>query len=209
VLILEEGGKVMGIVGRVGAVVLTGLLCVVFAQAEDVVKDLSTVQHMDHYKGPDQGKDLLKQNGFVVVQQFFHRISGPYADETIPHYVTTDSVYATFHVIFEDLLKQVETACAEQVLQITQQTRQALKTVSAEGVPGVLAGDAEAGELAGLYFQVAECLLSEKEVPADTPAVVREEMTLVWRPTESAPRRCSSTKPTTASSSRGDSTRLA
>lgn len=164
----------MGVLGRVGAFILLGLLSCICAQAEDVVNDLSAVQFMNHYKGPDQGKELLKQNGFVVVQQFYHRIFAPYADMEMPHYVTTDSVYHTFHVIFEDLLKQVEAENSEQVLQLTRRMREALKTVT----PGNLA-DPDAAVLADLYFQVAECLFLDTAPPADTPDAVLKELALI------------------------------
>ena len=177
----------MGTFGRVGAVVLLGLTCGACAQAADVINDLSAVKYLDHYQGPDQGKELLKQNGFVVVQKFYHRISGPYADNTMPHYVTTDSVYNTFHVIFEELLKQVEADCAGRVLKITKDTRAALKSAPSDGVAGMLTAYTDAKTLADHYFQVAECLLSDEEVPADIPAAVRNELALIMDAAGPAP----------------------
>jgi len=68
---------------------------------------------------PPQAREMLKQNGFVVVSRPYHRIFSPYIQEGLPPFVTTDSLHRTFHVIFEEQLKKVETAFAADVAVIT------------------------------------------------------------------------------------------
>jgi hypothetical protein len=86
-----------------------------FARGEDVVSDLNVVKGIDRYKGPEGGKALLKQNGFVVVPDYHHRIFSPYCGSPLPRFITADSVHRTFQVIFEDQLKKVETASIRQL----------------------------------------------------------------------------------------------
>ena len=63
---------------------------------------------MEHYEGPESGKKLLQDNGFVVVPDFQRRVFVPYFNEDLPHFVTADSVLQTYHVIFEDELKGLD-----------------------------------------------------------------------------------------------------
>jgi hypothetical protein len=75
--------------------------------AKDVVTDLGRVVGIKYYNGPVAGRKLLKQNGFVVVPEYYHRIFSPYYESPLPTFITADSVYSTFHVIFEDQFKKV------------------------------------------------------------------------------------------------------
>lgn len=131
------------------------LSMVVLAQmtgATDVVPDLEQVQGMDKYNGPEPGKVLLKQNGFVVVPRYYHRIFSPYWDKSLAHYITIDSVHHTYHVIFEDLLKELETALASEMTILAGTMRAQFKE-----------GTSSATEKARVFFAVADGLLSEKE----------------------------------------------
>jgi len=87
--------------------------------AQDLVPDLLKVKGIEHYDGPASGKALLRKNGFVVVPRFYHRIFSPYYGSALPRFVTADSVHRTFHVLFEDQLKKVETSFTGDVQAIT------------------------------------------------------------------------------------------
>lgn len=89
------------------------------AAAEDVVADLGAVRFVERFEGSDSGRELLKRNGFAVVPRFYHRMSGPYADMDTPHFITTDSVHNTFHVIFETLLKEAEAGWVQTLKQLS------------------------------------------------------------------------------------------
>ena len=79
--------------------------------------DLSQVQGMAGLKLSDQQKQLLAANGFVVTTpvpgQFreFYQIyeSGRYSDQELPMYVTTDAVFHSYHLLFDKILRDLET----------------------------------------------------------------------------------------------------
>ncbi len=89
------------------------------AKGEDVVTDIKAVKGIERYDGPESGKALLKKNGFVVVPDYHHRIFSPYYGSPLPRFITADSLHRTFHVIFEDQLKTVETAFIKDLTLLT------------------------------------------------------------------------------------------
>jgi len=90
------------------------------AGAPDVVPDLDKVVGIERFDGPPAARQLLKKNGFVVVPRFYRQIFSPYVRSGLPPFITTDSLHRTFHVIFEEQVKRVETALAADVEAITQ-----------------------------------------------------------------------------------------
>jgi uncharacterized protein DUF3160 len=133
------------------------------AISDPLALDLAQVQGMEHYEGPESGKKLLEDNGFVVVKNFERRVFVPYFNEDLPHFVTADSVLQTYHVIFEDELKGLEAALADEVLALTRDMRKALAKYD---LSGGAADQEEALQLARDTFLVAEALLaSEDEAP--------------------------------------------
>jgi len=148
------------------------LACLFFgltlARAADVVPDLDRVEGIKQFSGPPAARELLKRNGFVVVPRFYHQVFSPYIHEPFPPFITTDSLHRTFHVIFEEQIKRVETALAKDVAGIT-------KTMLA----GLPADAPEAGRLARAYFLVAQSLLSGDDAPADAPKEVAAELALI------------------------------
>jgi len=89
------------------------------AEGEDVVTDIQAVKGIGRYRGPEGGKALLKKNGFVVVPDYHHRIFSPYYGSPLPRFITADSLHRTFHVIFEDQLRKVETAFIKDLTLLT------------------------------------------------------------------------------------------
>lgn len=162
----------------VAGVLLLGAGLAGRAAAEDVVADLGAVRFIERFEGSDSGRELLKRNGFAVVPRFCQRMSYTYADDEIPHFVTTDSVHNTFHVIFEALLKDAEVGCAEILKELATQTRNGLAGKAKGPIAGLLPQDHPARRLAEDYLHVAECLLSEDAPSASAPDAVREEVAL-------------------------------
>ena len=162
----------------VAAVLLLGAGLAGRAAAEDVVADLGAVRFIERFEGSDSGRELLKRNGFAVVPRFYHRMSGPYADMDTPHFITTDSVHNTFHVIFETLLKEAEAGWLQTLKQLAAQTRNGLAGKAKGPIAGLLPQDHPARRLAEDYLHVVECLLSEDAPPDSAPEAVREEVTL-------------------------------
>ena len=125
---------------------------------EELFPDLAEVRGIDRYRGSEAGKGLLRKNGFVVVPRFYRRIFNPYLDSGLRNFVTADSVHRTFHVIFEEQLKRVETAFAREVASLTSDLLGHLPEMRKSAGPG--AGDA--GALLEAYFAVAAMLLGEE-----------------------------------------------
>lgn len=145
------------------------LLALAAARAADVVPDLDKVEGIKQFDGPPAARELLKRNGFVVVPRFYRQIFSPYIHSGLPPFITTDSLHRTFHVIFEEQIKRVETALAGDVAAIT---KTMLRSVSA-------AEATEAQRLARGYFLVAQSLLSGDEAPVDAPKEVAAELALI------------------------------
>jgi hypothetical protein len=129
--------------------------------AEDVIPDLKKVRGIEDFDGPDSARALLKRNGFVAVPRFRHRIFSPYVHSRLPHYVTADSVHRTFHVIFEEELKRVETAFAGDLAGLTAAMAADLDRRSrAKDLAPQEVTDARASVE---FFLVARALLDEQE----------------------------------------------
>lgn len=131
---------------------------------------LESVQGIEQYDGPDSGRALLATNGFVAIPRFYHRIFGPYLHSPLPPFITADSVHCTFHVIFEESLKEFEASSYEKMREIIKE----LGSV-AEGVP---TGSAEADTLLLNYLRVTQCLLEDQE-PSAQPEAVASELTRI------------------------------
>ncbi len=173
-------------IGGVGRVVLGAILLIalpILGEAP-LFADLSAVQCIAHYSGPDAGKDLLSKNGFVVTQEFQRHIFLPYLNDTLPHFVTADSVHRTFHVLLEDHLKLVETNAAGEVALLLAALRGSLEAqppdAVATGALAPLAAEAKAHALA--YLQVVEVLLAGESVPPNLPEAVAAEVSAILNP---------------------------
>ena len=149
--------------------------------AQDLVPDIDAVRGMEWYRGPEAGKDLLAKNGFVVTTRFYHRIFGPYLDKNLPHFVTADSVHRTYHVLFEEHLKEMERVIAGDAATLAAAMRAALEQQPLDVVAGgVLAEEAEAARMMAIaYFQVAEALLSAEESGEALPETAGAELALI------------------------------
>jgi hypothetical protein len=130
------------------------------AETPDVVPELDKVEGIQKLKAPPAARELLKRNGFVVVPRFYHQIFSPYIHEGLPPFVTTDSLHRTFHVIFEEQIKKLETALAADVAAISVGMANEFNALRQAG--DLTAEGAESARLAETYFSVAAALLGEK-----------------------------------------------
>ncbi len=78
--------------------------------------DLSKVEGMREFD--KSASDLLAKNGFVVVPEFHKQIFQLYPEGGMK-YVTTDSVFRTYHVLLEEALHELENLNAEIVAEFT------------------------------------------------------------------------------------------
>ncbi|MHC9540186.1 MAG: DUF3160 domain-containing protein [Vulcanimicrobiota bacterium] len=141
----------------------------------DLIADLSTVNGLEHLKGPDSAKEMLKKNGFVVVPHYYRQIFSPYIQEKeLPPFITTDSLFATFHIIFENQVKLMEEDFAAETKELTAEMLAALKKLPGDS------SDRDSRFLCAAYFSVAASLLDDSFVPE--PSVrkaVHDEVSLI------------------------------
>ena len=142
---------------------------------EELFPDLAEVRGIDRYRGPEAGKGLLRKNGFVVVPRFYRRIFNPYLDSGLRNFVTADSVHRTFHVIFEEQLKRVETAFAREVAGLTSDLLGHLPEMRKSAGPG----PADVAALLEAYFAVAAILAGEElDVASEQRQLAERELRL-------------------------------
>jgi len=86
----------------------------------DLIPVLTSIEGLKHLKAPDSAQAFLKKNGFVVVPRYYRQIFSPYIHESeLPPFITTDSLFATFHIIFENQVKIVEADFASEIREFT------------------------------------------------------------------------------------------
>ncbi|MDO8363041.1 MAG: DUF3160 domain-containing protein [Actinomycetota bacterium] len=103
---------------------------------------------------------LLEQNGFVVQAgrlQYFHNLYKSASYEYLPQFVTTDSMYHTWHLVFDKVLRDIE---QQRLLPILERMLSAA-VPAARAQQELLAGTAlaEDAERATAYYEAAAELL--------------------------------------------------
>jgi len=146
--------------------------------------DLSQVQDMAALELTDAQRSLLAQNGFVVAAPVagqyreFYQIyeDGRYMD--MPMFITTDSVYHIYHLLFDKMLRDLETAhfivdlksLTSAMLTATYQQYQTLLGTTLE----------EPARRNVAYFAVAAQLLGLPDpVPVEVTDLVSAELALI------------------------------
>jgi hypothetical protein len=146
--------------------------------------DLSQVQGLDLAKLTDSQRTLLSKNGFVVTapvpgdfREFYQIYDlGRYGD--IPMFITTDSLYHVYHLIFDKMLRDLETdyfiadlrSLTTTLLASTAAQYQSLKGTSLEG-PALRNA---------AYFAVADKLLGLSDsFPAEANDLANAELALI------------------------------
>lgn len=141
----------------------------------DLIADISTVKGLEWLKGSDSAKELLKKNGFVVVPHYYRQIFSPYIQEKeLPPFITTDSLFATFHIIFENQVKLMEEDFAAETKKLTAEMLAALKKLPGDS------SNRDSRFLCAAYFSVAASLLDDSFMPKPSVRkVVHDEVALI------------------------------
>ncbi|NQT21365.1 MAG: sigma-70 family RNA polymerase sigma factor, partial [Planctomycetes bacterium] len=116
------------------------------------IADIDAIVGIDKAGKSADVRRLLKSNGFAVAPKYYHQIFSPYIQEHLPAFVTCDSLHRTFHVIFEEQLKRLETGMAADVTKVTTLMAQSIRARDNE----------ERGAAASALSAVAD----ERDLPA-------------------------------------------
>jgi hypothetical protein len=143
--------------------------------------DLVMLSNYDQFGFSDGQSALLAQNGFVVVPaewlEFFQLYENARYGE-IPVFVTTDSVYHVYHLLFDKMLRDLEREHFEpDVRALTVACLQSAQALYAE-LQGT--GLEAVARRVVAYFSVADALINPDAVtPPEVADLVREELALI------------------------------
>jgi hypothetical protein len=146
--------------------------------------DLNQVQGLDLVKLTGSQHKLLSKNGFVVTaplagefREFYQVYEGGRYDE-MPMFITTDSVYHVYHLIFDKMLRDLETGYFISDLKSLTTSMLAACTSQYQSLKGTPLEDPALRNAA--YFAVADRLLGLKDpVPSEADAMFNAELALI------------------------------
>lgn len=146
--------------------------------------DLSQVQGLDLTRLTDSQRALLAQNGFVVTspvagefREFYQIYEGGRYME-MPMFITTDSVYHVYHLIFDKMLRDLETGYFIADLKSLTTTLLAASSSQYQSLKGSPLEDP--GLRNAAYFAVADRLLGLSDTfPAEATDMVDAELALI------------------------------
>jgi hypothetical protein len=146
--------------------------------------DLSQVQGLDLTNLTDSQQALLAKNGFVVTTPVagefreFYQIyeGGRYAE--MPMFITTDSVYHVYHLIFDKMLRDLETGYFIPSLKSLTSAMLASTSNQYGSLKGTSLADPALRNAA--YFAVADKLLGLSDpFPSEASGMVEAELALI------------------------------
>ena len=146
--------------------------------------DLSQVQGFDIVTLTSAQRSLLKQNGFVVTspvkgefREFYQIYEGGRYDE-MPMFITTDSVYHIYHLIFDKMLRDLETGYFIADLKSLTTTMLAASADQYNSLKGTSLEDPALRNAA--YFAVADRLLGLSDpFPSAANDMAQAELALI------------------------------
>ena len=146
--------------------------------------DLNKVQGLDLVTMTAAQRALLVQNGFAVATPVpgqyreFYQIYEQNRYDEVPVFITTDSVYHVYHLIFDKMLRDLETGYFIADLKALTTSMLAASTAQYQTLKGSSLGDPALRNAA--YFAVADKLLGLSDpAPADADAMVNAELALI------------------------------
>ncbi len=146
--------------------------------------DLNKVQGLDQVTLTAAQRALLAQNGFAVAAPVpgqyreFYQIYEQNRYDTVPVFITTDSVYHVYHLIFDKMLRDLETGYFIADLKTLTTSMLAASTTQYQALKGSSLGDPALRNAA--YFAVADKLLGLSDpIPADADVMVNAELALI------------------------------
>jgi hypothetical protein len=146
--------------------------------------DLNKVQGLDLVTLTAAQRALLAQNGFAVATPVpgqyreFYQIYEQNRYDEVPVFITTDSVYHVYHLIFDKMLRDLETGYFIADLKTLTTSMLVASTAQYQTLKGSSLGDPALRNAA--YFAVADKLLGLSDpAPADADAMVNAELALI------------------------------
>jgi hypothetical protein len=143
--------------------------------------DVAALSNADYYEFSPDAEALLAGNGFVVVpaeqREFFQAYEQTRYDFQ-PGFVTTDSVYHIYHLIFDKMLRDLERDYFEpDIAALTAACLNSAQTLYAESKGTELEAEARS---ALAYFAVAEALINPgSTTPPEVADLVNAELALI------------------------------
>ena len=146
--------------------------------------DLSQVQGLDQTKLSDSQHALLARNGFVVTtpvagefREFYQIYEGGRYNE-MPMFITTDSIYHVYHLIFDKMLRDLETGYFIPSLKSLTSAMLASTSNQYAALKGSSLADPALRNAA--YFAVADKLLGLSDpFPSEASGMVEAELALI------------------------------
>jgi hypothetical protein len=146
--------------------------------------DLNQVQGLDQVTLTDAQRALLAQNGFAVTTPVpgqyreFYQIYEQNRYMEIPVFITTDSIYHVYHLIFDKMLRDLETGYFTTDLKSLTTSMLAATNAQFQSLKGTSLGDPALRNAA--YFAVSDRLLGLSDpFPADANVMVNAELALI------------------------------
>ncbi len=146
--------------------------------------DLNQVQGLDQVTLSDAQRALLVQNGFAVAAPVpgqyreFYQIYEQNRYETVPLFITTDSVYHVYHLIFDKMLRDLETGYFITDLKSLTTSMLAATTAQYQSLKTTSLGDPALRNAA--YFEVADRLLGLSDpAPTEADTMANAELALI------------------------------
>jgi hypothetical protein len=146
--------------------------------------DLSQVQGLDLVSLTDAQRALLAQNGFAVAAPVagqyreFYQIYEQNRYMEVPVFITTDSVYHVYHLLFDKMLRDLETQYFITGLKSLTSTMLAATTAQYQSLNGTSLEEPALRNVA--YFAVADRLLGLSDpVPAEADDLMNAELALI------------------------------
>jgi hypothetical protein len=146
--------------------------------------DLGSVENRDFFELSPEEEDLLKANGFVVTAPVpgdfreFYQIyeSWRYAEQ--PVFITTDSMLHVYHLLFDKLLRDLETRRFIPILEVLTETMVETSQMQLESLRDTDLEEPARRNLA--FFAVAAHLLEmDLETPPEVLDLVEAELALI------------------------------
>ena len=146
--------------------------------------DLAQVQGFDLVKLTDAQRALLAQNGFSVAAPVpgqyreFYQVYEQVRYMETPLFITTDSVYHVYHLLFDKMLRDLETDSFITGIKTLSSTMLAASSAQYQSLKGTALAEPALRNAA--YFGVADRLLGLSDpFPPEAKALVDAELTLI------------------------------
>lgn len=164
-----------------------------------VAPDLSNVFNAERFDFPDNARELLVKNGFVVLPAMGHEYFMTYEInryDNVPNFITTDAVVHNYHLFYSHLLQNVEQQAL--IPELKKLNASLLKQAETDykDLKGTDWENAARRNLA--FFAVGSMLLSpDTKVPVAVQTEVNQEINLIEKhgSTELSPVMAMGTKP--------------